>query len=142
MEMVELLRSRKFFLSDDTVPFKEIILSNSKVCKLLGIREDEVRFIEFYNVYPVRVGTRVLRAANVDTVQGRKHEKKYLAMIKSIEAHNKAIEATKAYVEKKRRMNDLNFLPNIETVINNAMWENWESFIGEETKADWNTQTI
>jgi len=119
-------------------------LSNVNVCKLLGIREDEVRFIEFYNAYPPKVGSRVLRASNIDTVMGRKHEKKYLERIKSKEAHEDAIRAIKAFVAKKKQANEMKFLPMMETVLNNSMWEQWIILIdtpGTEG-LDWTAQSV
>lgn len=122
----------------------ETTISNNHVCKLFGIRSDKINFIEFYNIYPIKVGNRVLRAANVDTVLGRKHEKKYLNKIFTTDQHEAAKKATQAFINKQRISNSMNYLPNIETVINNAMWEQWTVFeqaYGQEN-ASWNTETI
>jgi hypothetical protein len=49
-----------------------------------------------------------------------------------------------AFVAFQKRSNKLQYLPNMETVLNNSMWENWEVFIQSEGKEEqeWNTQTI
>jgi len=134
----------KFILNKERVPFKQTILSNKNVCKLLNIREDEIRFIEFYNLYPVRVGSRVLRAADVDTVIGKKHEAKYLKKVKTKEQHEEAKKAIIVFVAKQKQTGKLAFLPAMETVLNNAMWESWKSLIdtsGTEQK-EWNEESI
>lgn len=136
--------NNKFILGDKQVPFRETILSNKTVTKLLDIREEKVNFIEFYNLYPVRVGSRVLRAANIDTVIGKKHEEKYLKRVKTKEAHEQAKKAVIAFVAKQRQAGKLQFLPNMETVLNNSMWQTWEELIDESgtEQKDWNEQTI
>ena len=52
--------------------------------------------------------------------------------------------ATEAYVAKQRIAGKLQYLPAMETVLNNSLWEQWEEFVetvGEEG-ANWNTTTI
>jgi hypothetical protein len=127
------LTDTKYILSKNNVKFKETIISNSNVGKMLGIRSDKINFWEFYNVYPIRHGNRVLRAGNPDSQLAIKHEKKYL-LIKAIEA----------FVAKQRLVGKLQYLPAMETVLNNALWEQWEGFIqtvGDEG-ADWNSTNI
>jgi hypothetical protein len=109
--------------------FFDTVISTDHVAKLLDIRSDKINFIEFYNAYPMKVGTRMLRASNVDTVQGRKHQKKYLDRVKTIESHKEAVAAVEAYVRKKRLSSELQFLPMMETVLNNSLWEQWTVFI-------------
>jgi hypothetical protein len=89
----------KYILSTSkSVKFKDTIISMPNVTKLLGIRSDKIAFTDFYLCYPIRVENRVLRAKNVDTVQGRKHEKKYLLKIKTLKDHEAAVNAIKAYI--------------------------------------------
>jgi hypothetical protein len=128
----------------NTDNFRKTIISTSNVCKLLGIRTDKINFVEFYLCYPIRVQNRVFRAANVDTVQGKKHEKKYLLKIKTYADHEAAVKAITAYVEKQRVAGNLAFMPNMETVLNNALWESWSEFVSEfgEEGADWQTDSI
>jgi hypothetical protein len=134
----------KYILSKKDVTFKQTLLSNSHICKLLDIREDKIKFVDFYIEYPIRVGSRVLRAANVDTVLGAKHQKKYLSKVTTKEQHDAAIAAICAFVNKQRVSRKLEYLPNMETVLNNAMWEQWSIFVsasGEES-ANWNNDSI
>jgi len=133
-----------YLLSDDTVKFTETLLSKKHVEKLLGIRGDSVNFWEFYNCYPVKVGNRVLRAAGPTTHIALKHEKKYLTRVKTVEQHRIAIASIQSFVAQQKLANKLSFLPNMETVMNNSMWEQWEVFIqkiGKEGQ-EWNTESI
>jgi hypothetical protein len=133
-----------FILSDNTVKFTETLLSKKHVEKLFGIRGDGVNFWEFYNCYPIRVGTRVLRSSGPTTQIALKHEKKYLARVKTVEQHQTAIASIRSFVGQQKLANKLNFLPNMETVMNNSMWEQWEVFIKETGKEEqeWNTESI
>lgn len=137
------LINTKYILGKDKVPFKETILSKSNVCKLLDIRTDEINFHDFYIEYPIRVGSRILRG-NVGTQLYAKHEKKYLDRVTSIEQHEEAIAAIKAYINKQKSVGKLPYLQNMETVLNNSMWEQWAVFIegiGEEN-TQWNNDSI
>lgn len=124
--------------------FTETIISKKHVEKLLGIRSDQINFWEFYNCYPVKVGARVLRASGPNSQVALKHEKKYLSRVKTIAQHQLAIKAVSAFVAKKKLANELQFLPNMETVMNNSQWEQWEVFIQETGKEgqEWNTESI
>ena len=134
----------KYILSDGKETPPNTIISKSEVEKLFGINIDLVNFDEWYHVYPIKVGTRVLRATSSTALLYKKHKDKYLKKIKTKEQHLKAIRATEAFVASQKQANKLQFLPNIETVLNNATWENWEalvSVIGEEGKV-WNSTNI
>ena len=134
----------KYILSDKTTTFKKTIISIANVSKLLGIRADKINFWNFYNIYPIRVGSRVLRAANPGSELAIKHEKKYLAKVKTLTDHKKAVEATEAFVNKQKIAGKLNYLPAMSTVLNNCLWQQWEEFIetvGSEG-ANWNTDDI
>jgi hypothetical protein len=144
LEIRNSLTDTEYMLSKNDIKFKETIISKSNVGKMLGIRSDKINFWEFYNVYPIRHGNRVLRAANPDSQLAIKHEKKYLLRIKLQKNHEKAVKAIEAFVAKQRLVGKLQYLPAMETVLNNALWEQWEGFIqtiGDEG-AGWNTTTI
>lgn len=132
------------YILDGSGKFTETKLSNKHVEKLLGVRADRINFWEFYNCYPVKVGTRVLRSAGPTSQVAIKHEKKYLARVKTIEQHQLAITSVKAYVAKVLQAGKQQYLPNMETVMNNSLWEQWEEFIqpfGHEEQ-DWNSSII
>ena len=62
----------------------------------------------------------------------------------TIVQHEEAIKNTKAFVLKQKQSGKLPYLPAMETVINNAMWETWASLVdvpGTEEK-EWNEETI
>ena len=142
-EVRESLQATEYLLSQGG-KFTETIISKKHVEKLLGIRSDQINFWEFYNCYPVKVGTRVLRSAGPTTQVALKHEKKYLTRVKTIAQHQIAIKAISAFVAKKKLANDLQYLPNMETVMNNSLWEQWEIFIQETGKEEqeWNTEVV
>jgi len=130
--------------TDNSLKFTETLISKKHVEKLLGIRADNINFLEFYSCYPIRVGNRVLRGAGPNSQVSQKHEKKYLARVKTQEAHELAVKAIEAFVAKQKAAQKLQYLPNMETVMNNNLWEMWECFIddfGTEGQ-DWNTQVI
>jgi len=123
--------------------FTETIISKKHVEQLFQLRNANINFWEFYNSYPVRIGSRVLRASGESAQVSEKHKKKYLTKVKSVEAHEKAVLAIQAFVSYQKRAGKLNFLPNMETVMNNAMWEQWEVFINDDNnEQEWNTQVI
>jgi hypothetical protein len=132
-----------YILSGET-KFTETILSKKNIEKLLNIRADNINFWEFYNCYPVKVGPRVLRSAGPTSQIALKHEKKYLSRVKTTEAHQQAINAIQSFVSKQKRANKLNFLPNIETVLNNSMWEQWDVFLEDSgtEEQEWNNDQI
>lgn len=135
----------KYLLNNNEANFYETVLSKNNVEKLLNIKSDSINFWEFYSVYPVKVGSRVLRAGSYDTVIGKKHEKKYLSRVKKLEQHHEAIKAVETYVSKQKQNGKLDFLPNMETVLNNALWESWKELIPlnpEEEGKEWNTDII
>jgi hypothetical protein len=133
-----------FILSGSSTKFTETVLSNKHIEKLFDIRADNINFWEFYNCYPIKVGSRVLRSAGPNSLIALKHEKKYLTKVKKTEDHTTAIKAITAFVSKQKQAGKLEFLPNMETVMNNAMWEQWEVFIEEIGKEgqDWFNETI
>jgi hypothetical protein len=139
-----LIVTTDFILSHHTEKFTDTILSNKAIEKLFEIRSDVINFWEFYNCYPVKVGSRVLRAAGPTTQIALKHEKKYLARVKTTAQHQVAIAAINAFVAKQKSSGKLEFLPNMETVMNNSSWEQWEVFIQENGKEEeeWNSTTI
>jgi len=119
--------------------FSETVLSTSNVEKLLGVRSDNINFLEFFNEYPMKVGNRILRPKSSDTIEGKKLEKKYLLKVTTLDQHHRAVEATKAFVRKQKIASKMQFLSGLEVVINNAKWESWEVFVtrfGEGKSAD------
>lgn len=132
----------EFILSDNNTKFTETILSNKHVMKLFNIRSDVINFWNFYICYPIKVGSRVLRAAGPTSQVALKHEKKYLKRVTSLEQHEKAIKAIECYVSKKRSEGKLQYLENMETIMNNSLWEQWEIFINEQEEFNWNTENI
>jgi len=137
------LTETNFILNSDG-KFTETILSTKNVEKLFGIQSDDINFWEFYNAYPIKVGSRILRSAGPTSQVALKHEKKYLARVKTKEEHSRAIDALQAFVNKKKQTNSLQFLPQMETVLNNNLWEQWDVFIQDvgTEEQEWNTDSI
>lgn len=132
------------YILDASGKFRDTTLSKKSVEKLFNIRVDNINFWEFYNCYPVKVGSRILRSAGPTSQVALKHEKKYLARIKTKEQHEHAVACIQAYVAKVLQTGKQQYLPNMETVMNNSLWEQWEEFLqpfGTEGQ-DWNSQVI
>tara|TARA_R100001443_G_scaffold117303_1_gene141202 strand:+ start:1367 stop:1960 length:594 start_codon:yes stop_codon:yes gene_type:complete len=130
----------KFILAcKENTKFTDTTISTKNVAKLLDIRSDAVNFLEFFNEYPMKIGNRMLRPRDSDTVEGKRLEKKYLTKVTSKVEHKLAVDATRAFVEKQRVAGQLQFLPALEVVINNSRWESWQVFItkfGTENSGD------
>lgn len=143
LELRNSLIDTKYILSGNT-KFTETIISKKEIERLFGLRGDNINFWEFYNEYPVKVGPRVLRAAGPTTAIALKHQEKYLKRVKTIEQHELAVQSIKSFVSKQKQSNKLQFLPNMETVMNNSMWEQWEVFIQDvgTEEQEWNVDTI
>lgn len=142
----ELLKSipSKYFLSSVDVKLSELIISKQEVGKLIGERSDLINFWEFYNCYPVKFGGRIFRAINPESKFALKHQKKYLKIVKTEEKHRKAVASIQAFVAMQKKLGRFDYLPAMDTVLNNAMWEQWAEFIqkeGEEEQS-WNTKHI
>lgn len=114
----------KYILSNNQILFKHTILSEH-VKKLLDIKDDIINFWEWYNIYPHKVGTRILRAVSIDTKKAKKHERQYLSIVKTLDMHKDICKRTEDFVAMKRQSNSLEYLPQIERILNNREWENW-----------------
>ena len=144
IEIKNQLENTKYILSSKT-KFQETVLSKNNVELLLNIKANKnINFWEFYTHYPIRVGSRVLRAAGPTTAIALKHQEKYLKRVKTVEQHELAIESIRAFVAKQKQANKLSFLPGMEVVMNNSMWEQWVVFIQEvgTEEQEWNNDTI
>lgn len=122
----------KYILSDTGKLVTKTVISKKEVENLLNIKASKINFWEFYNKYPIKVGNgksaRALRAANPDAKLAKKHEKKYLSIVKSSDDHAIACKGIETYVESHRKRNSLQFLQHMDTVLNNCTWENYVSF--------------
>lgn len=117
----------KYVLSNSSVKFTNTIISGD-VKTLLGIRDDKINFWEWYNLYPFKVGTRILRAVNPESKLAIKQMKQYLSIVKTQKEHEDVCRITEDYLNIKRLSDDgLKYLPQISTVLNNRSWETWES---------------
>ena len=142
VEMRNELCDTKFITSDNTALFTKTILNIPNVEKLLGI--EKINFSEWYQIYPIKVGVRRLRATADSYKEYKDHQKKYLKKIKTEEQHQKAIKATESFLASQKQAGKLQFLPNIKTVLNQASWESWTIYIqasGTES-SNWNDLTI
>lgn len=144
IEIRNSLTSSIFLLSDSSTKFLETIINEEAVKKLLGLDREIINFSEWYQIYPIKVGSRILRAVADSSVAYKKHEKKYLERVKTQKQHQLAIKATEAFISKQKQANKMGFLPHIETVLNNNSWETWTVFIeasGQES-GTWNSTSI
>lgn len=112
----------------------DLITITSKGYKLLnnssnGITDKE--FDEIYFLYPEKTpGGRILRSKN-KMVMGKLTRdfdvllKKYMSVIKNIDDHNSVVQATKNMIYDYKRRGSSEFLPKLETYINQRGWEKY-----------------
>lgn len=127
------LIDKGFVVSDKNVKFTVTELNSKKVNKVLNINDVDIKFWDWYSIYPVRHNTRIFRAANPDAKLAQKHKEKYLRHVKTIEDHEFAMKATIAFIESQSNNGKLQYLPQIDRVLNNKEWEKWEVLIGSTT---------
>jgi hypothetical protein len=136
------LTQKGFVISDENCKFIDTILSQKMMNKLLGIRNEKVNFWEFYSSYPIKVGSRVLRSAGPDSKLAQKHEKKYIRAVKTVKEHELAVRCLNAFVDSQKASGKLAYLPQMERILNNNMWETWEPLLTQEKEENWDNDTI
>jgi hypothetical protein len=141
-EIRTILTEKGFVISEKNCKFIDTILSSKMMNKLLGIRNEKINFWEFYSSYPIRVGSRVLRAAGPDSKQALKHEKKYLRAVTTVEEHELAVRCLEAFVDSQKASGKLAYLPQMERILNNNMWETWSVYLKQEEEDNWHNDTI
>lgn len=129
-----------FLKSDGTGKFMGTLINKPKYNHIFNIKDLDIKFWDWYSLYPVRFDGRVFRAAKEDSELAKKHKKKYLKRINSVKQHELAITATKAFLASKN--NDYRYLPQMEKVVNNSMWESWESLIERHREDNWQSDEI
>jgi len=105
-------------------PLDEYIL-RSKSLEILEKPNNSINFDEFWDSFPTQTNKgRVLRTTSKEwggkpTRDYLVCKKKYLSKVKTPEAHKKIVEIIKARVIS----NDTEYMNNLETYINQAIWE-------------------
>ena len=116
------LEQKRFIKSID-----DVIYFTIKAEKLFA--DEVVNFEELFNLYPYQTpGDRVLRTKNKDllgkpTRDYQTLSKKYLGMIKNVELHNNVLQWTKNMLASYKSKGSLEYLPKMETFLNQKMWE-------------------
>ncbi len=98
-------------------------LLTDKGKQLINAKDSDINFDEFYREYPLKAGSRRLKAAEVDTKFYKDMRHKYLGTVKTKEEHDRAIQALKNMVDEHRITSRLQYLPGLEVVINGKKWE-------------------
>lgn len=92
--------------------------------------KDKDPFLEFWNTYPVRGGTRILRAVSSESKLGKKCREKYEKLIKNKpELHNKIVACLNKQLELERFK--LQYMQEIDVWLNQQTWEKYEHLLIE-----------
>jgi hypothetical protein len=95
-----------------------------KALELFESKDD--KFEEFYNTFPQRVPSgRPLRATTVNSKAGKVTHKKWLKEVNKSD-RNKVIQLLKKQVEFMQFKGNLEYLNNIDTWLNQHVWEKYE----------------
>jgi hypothetical protein len=134
------LINKGFLQTDGSCKFINTKVNDAKYNTLMDVQSANINFWDWYSIYPIKFGSRVFRATKESSELAKKHKKKYLTKVKTLEAHQLAIDATKAFLNSKNGA--YAYLPQLERVINNSMWESWEVFITSQKKDNWQADEI
>jgi len=112
---------------------ENIPLDKNKLKFLLT--DEESYFYELLSTYPLKVTSgktvRYVRPSDVNSKQALALKKKYDAIIKSKATHDLVIACLKIEVETRIRGNNLAFMQNLETWINQRTWEQYKYLLDE-----------
>jgi hypothetical protein len=125
------LTTKGFLMTDDimTQKFPSFFLTDF-----------DAMFAELCEVYPFKVrtasqGVRVLRAKDPKAKSNKKARKKYFAVTKGrTSIHNYIIECLKEQL--KILGDNISYMQNLETWLNNYTWEKYENITKDETTTD------
>jgi|SRR5574344_1129111 hypothetical protein len=98
-------------------------------------------FDKFIETFPTRVvdpvsgAIRILSPAKAGTISGNKIRKKWISITKgNSQLQEHIIECLLAEIELRKKANNLQFMRNIETWLNNGTWEDYSFYITEKNK--------
>ena len=109
----------------------------TKKSNKLFSKEEDIDFEEFFNLYPPKTPNgRVLRAASKEGLRGitkdyENNYKRYIKQINDEETHNKVLEATKNMINDHVNRHAMDYLPKLETYINQ---NGWDKYLGKTVK--------
>ena len=100
------------------------------------IQPENFNFDDIFNLYPTSCPNgRILRTLSVDTRNYKVCKKKYLSKVKNADKHNKIVATLTAYFENAPK-DQMNYLNNLETFINQEGWEKMETFVAQNNIKD------
>ena len=112
--------------------FKKEESGLSLTAKAIRLVADEVvKFEELFDMYPHKTPNgRILRTLKKEyrgkpTVDFARLKNRYLKKVKNQELHEDVLNATKAMISDYTRRGSLNFLPLMETFVNQNQWERY-----------------
>lgn len=97
--------------------------------------KQSINFDELFNLYPAKTPNgRILRTSSKEGITGLTKDyennlKRYSKLAKNINIHNKILLATKTMINDHKNRNALDYLPKLETYLNQ---NGWEKYIGQE----------
>jgi len=111
------------------------IIERKKCNDLFGLSEDQ-DFWEFFNTFPLKVSskgsTRPLRAQDPGSKNALEARSKYKARVKTKAAHRHVMACLEAEMDQKRRSNNLGYMQNILTWLNQSTWQLSEYLLKNE----------
>lgn len=118
-----------------------------KAINLFQIDSPTTKWLEFLGEFPLKVpgrngSTRPLKVANADSKGNIKIKKKYLSIIKTAD-HDMIINVLQAEIEMRKKSNELQYMQNIDTWLNQANYDKYkylvkEGGINNSSNEDWN----
>lgn len=98
----------------------------AKATNLFDVKDVDSKFLEFWGTYPVKAGTRILKAVDSDTKEGKDIKKKYLTLIKKPGMHEKIMLGLTNELASRKKDGSLVFMQLISTWINAQTWEKYQ----------------
>lgn len=120
----------KGFLSD-----KFAITTKSLELLNIDSKEWDEYFKIFWNLYPHKTSSRILRTESLNTLQGKKCKEKFKkTCYNSLSNCNRVIKGLTNQINIFKGTKEFDFFQNIETWLNNNTWEKYETIL--ETKRE------
>jgi len=132
---IQVLKARGFIIEyENSYTFEEISLNFTKLETFFNYKESF--FSELLVNYPLKVyngiSIRYLRPADSEAKKAKDLRKKYESIIKTKAHHDLVIKCLLLEVETRKRSNNLYYMQNLDTWINQRSWEQYKHLLNEE----------
>jgi len=122
-------------MPDDTIILRQSALD------LFTLRDLEKSFLEFFNSFPMKVGngagSRPLRPKSSEAMSVKDTRKKYINIInKNPDLHEHILKVLNAQIDMLKKTNSLQYMNNIDTWLNQRVWEKYEYLLDEDNSSE------